>query len=87
MQCHGRISTLGCLDRINAVPGSGKTRVLIARIAHLIQQKGIPADKIMAITFTRKAASQLQLRLTETLGEKTASKVAAGTSFHMQEQP
>lgn len=77
---------LGCMHRIDAVPGSGKTRVLIARIAHLILERGVPADEIMAITFTRKAARQLQLRLAATLGEKIASNIAAGAHSCSYEQ-
>ena len=64
--------------RIDAVPGSGKTRVLISRIAHLIQERGISPRSILAITFTRKAAGQLQARIAASLGKKTASQVVSG---------
>ena len=48
--------------------GSGKTRVLIERIAYLIEEKKVSPYEIMAFTFTRKAAGEIKSRLHERIG-------------------
>ena len=65
---------------ILAGPGSGKTRVLTHRIAHLVGQLGVPPHKIMAVTFTNKAAREMKSRV-EVLLEGNLRGLTIGT-FH-----
>jgi DNA helicase-2/ATP-dependent DNA helicase PcrA len=65
---------------VTAGPGSGKTRMLTHRIAHLVVERGVPAAACLAITFTRRATEELRARLA-TLLEDRAADVAVH-SFH-----
>ena len=59
---------------VGAGPGTGKTKTLVGRCQFLTQTLGVPAEKILALTFSRKAASEMKQRLvaagvgTETVG-------------------
>jgi DNA helicase-2/ATP-dependent DNA helicase PcrA len=48
--------------------GSGKTRVLTARIARLIDEHGVPAERIFSVTFTNRAAGEMKSRVAGMLG-------------------
>ncbi len=70
---HGRLLVL-------AGAGSGKTKVIIHRIAYLISQKGEDPKSILGLTFTNKAAEEMRVRLKELLG--FAAKAVTLCTFH-----
>ncbi|WP_392551701.1 DNA helicase Rep [Orbus wheelerorum] len=61
--------------------GSGKTRVIINKIAYLIQVKGYQPKHIFAVTFTNKAAREMKERISQTLGRKETRGLKIST-FH-----
>ncbi len=61
--------------------GSGKTRVITHRIAYLIQERGVPADSILAVTFTNKAAKEMADRVDKILCHTSLAKPMLAT-FH-----
>jgi len=65
---------------ILAGAGSGKTRTIVHRIGHLIAARGIAPHRILAVTFTNKAAAEMKFRLSELIGEDSGG-VTSGT-FH-----
>ncbi|MCL2826594.1 MAG: UvrD-helicase domain-containing protein, partial [Eggerthellaceae bacterium] len=72
---------------VMAGPGTGKTRALVARIIHLVDDLGVAPTRITAVTFTNKAAQELRNRLEQHFGasrnggKRVADAVHVGT-FH-----
>ena len=73
-----------CVDGpelIVAGAGSGKTRVLTSRVAYILATREIDPSRILALTFTRKAAGEMKDRISLMVGERRARRVVMGT-FH-----
>ena len=66
---------------IVAGAGSGKTKVLTSRIAHIIREKKAYPNQILAVTFTNKAAKEMQSRISKILGASATGLSWLGT-FH-----
>ena len=65
---------------IVAGAGTGKTRTLVARVARVVEQ-GVPPDRVLLVTFSRRAADELVRRLGHLVGADAARRVHCGT-FH-----
>jgi DNA helicase-2/ATP-dependent DNA helicase PcrA len=61
--------------------GSGKTKVVTHRIAHLVGAKGIDPERVLAVTFTNKAAKEMHARVKALIGYKKAEGMMVST-FH-----
>lgn len=75
---------VSCVDGpvlIVAGAGSGKTRVLTSRIAYILAEKDCDPASILALTFTKKAASEMKERIALMVGERKARRLYMGT-FH-----
>ncbi len=65
-----------------AGPGSGKTRVIVHRMAELILNRGIDPESIVALTFTNKAAEEMRKRLAELLRSSAKAERVIACTFH-----
>lgn len=64
---------------IIAGAGSGKTRTITYRIAHMVKECGIDPNSILALTFTNKAANEMKERIEKLVGGDTP---VSATTFH-----
>ena len=65
-----------------AGPGTGKTKTLVSRIIDLVERRGVPAEQITAVTFTNKAAAELQARLAAHFHDKKLARALHVGTFH-----
>jgi DNA helicase II / ATP-dependent DNA helicase PcrA len=66
--------------QICSVAGSGKTRVLTNRTAHMIKDKGINPQRIMLTTFTSKASKEMEARLEQMISKEELTNLTLGTT-------
>lgn len=66
---------------VNACPGSGKTRVLTYRIAHLIRNTNVDSKRIFVTTFSNQATNEMKTRLGDMLTTQMLNQLTIGT-FH-----
>jgi len=62
--------------------GSGKTRVITHRIAHLVDRHKVPGPAVLAVTFTNKAADEMRQRVHALLGHPTTAYTPLVSTFH-----
>ncbi|MFC1481477.1 ATP-dependent helicase [Candidatus Neomarinimicrobiota bacterium] len=67
---------------ILAGPGTGKTATLVGRIAHLIRAGDTPAEQILALTFTERAAAELKERIALAVESESTGQALSATTFH-----
>jgi DNA helicase-2/ATP-dependent DNA helicase PcrA len=67
---------------ILAGAGSGKTRVITHRIAHIITQRHVPPSAVLAVTFTNKAAEEMRERVSALLEDTPLESVPNVSTFH-----
>ena len=73
------------IDRAVAViagPGTGKTKTLISRILYLLETRKVKPSEITAVTFTNKAAAEMQERLKQQLGKGRSARLIQVGTFH-----
>ena len=76
------VEALEPVTAVIAGPGTGKTKTLVARIAYLIETRGVKPSQITAVTFTNKAAGEMRQRLEQRLGGRKALRGMTIGTFH-----
>src|SRR5947208_11078980 len=71
----------GRVQLVLAGPGSGKTTTLAGRFVHLVRQQRTDHRRILALTFTKKAADEMTSRIATPLGLPSAADMSIAT-FH-----
>ena len=69
------VQSMDAANLLLAVPGSGKTTVLVIRIGYMIICRGIAPESILAITYSREAAKELKIRFASIFGNDLAGKI------------
>ena len=64
-----------------AGPGAGKTRVIVHKIAYMLWKRPVPFRKILAVTFTNKAAGEMKERVEALVGETENVELMTFHSF------
>ena len=78
---HTAVTSPASVLQVLAPPGSGKTKTLTARVAHLLQHDGFAPWNIIVCTFTVKAAREMKERIGNLIGGGLESRLVLGT-FH-----
>lgn len=78
-------SYTGSHARLLAGPGTGKTRTLVQRIRYLVEERNIPTDQILVISFTRATAGELDKRIAESISVGKPPSVSTLHSFSLKE--
>ena len=76
------VTSTAPVTAVTAGPGTGKTRTLVARIAGLVEERGVRPGEITAVTFTNQAAAEMRARLEQRLGGKRAVAAMTIGTFH-----
>ena len=76
------VTSEAAVTAVAAGPGTGKTKTLVARIAWLVEEKGVRPGEITAVTFTNQAAAEMRARLEQRLGGKRAVAPMTIGTFH-----
>lgn len=78
-------SYTGSHARLLAGPGTGKTRTLIQRICYLVEERNVPTDQILVISFTRATAGELGKRIAESMSADKPPSASTLHSFSLKE--